>query len=267
MRQAEFALISGAQAHEQLMDVLSNNLANINTPGFKRDRVTFRTYLPHREWLHKTPPDRPGTRMTPWGEFPTPWGMAGNDVPHAGVDEIHVGYAQGTFRVTGNPLDVAIKGDGFFKIQTPGGILLSRNGRFTLDRGGKLVTHEGYTVLDETEKPIRLPGSVPGNIRVKTDGTFLKGNRPMGRLAIVVPENGTEGLSKIGDGLFQPNGKTRPVGEADVLEGGYEGSNVNGTFEMVRMIEAMRSFETHLKALRTLNELTRRTVNDISVIA
>ena len=89
----------------------------------------------------------------------------------------------------------------------------------------------------------------------------------MGRLAIVTPEDGTEGLSKSGDGLFQSKGKTRPVGEVDVLEGGYEGSNVNGTFEMVRMIEAMRSFETHLKALRTLNELTRRTVNDISVIA
>ncbi|MCL4462126.1 MAG: flagellar hook-basal body protein [Nitrospirae bacterium] len=267
MRQAEFSLVSGAQAQEQLMDVLTNNLANVNTPGFKRDRVTFRTYLPHREWLHKTPSDQPGVRMTPWGEFPTPWGMAGKDVPHAGVDAIHVGYAQGSFRTTGNPLDVAVNGPGFFRIQTPRGELLSRNGRFTLDRGGRLVTHEGYGVLGEDGKNIRLPESVPGTIRVKADGTLLKGTRVMGRLAVVMPENGTDHLSKIGDGLFLPDGKTRPVDKPDILAGGFESSNVNGTFEMVRMIEAMRSFETHLKALQTLNELTRRTVNDISVIA
>lgn len=89
----------------------------------------------------------------------------------------------------------------------------------------------------------------------------------MGRLAVVVPENGTEHLAKVGDGLFVANGKTRPADKPDVLAGGFESSNVSGTFEMVRMIEAMRSFETHLKALQTLNELTRRTVNDISVIA
>jgi flagellar basal body rod protein FlgG len=89
----------------------------------------------------------------------------------------------------------------------------------------------------------------------------------MGRLAVVVPENGTEHLAKVGDGLFMGDGKIAPVADPDVLAGGFESSNVNGTFEMVRMIEAMRSFETHLKALQTLNELTRRTVNDISVIA
>ncbi len=267
MRQAEFALVSGAQSQEQLVDVLTNNLANVNTPGFKKDRVTFRTYLPHHEWLHKSPPDRPGYNLTPWGEFPKPWGMAGQDVPHSGVDEIHVRYAQGSFRATGNPLDMAVNGEGFFRIQTPRGIFLSRNGRFTLDQGGQLVTHEGYSVLDDQGKKIRIRQASPGAIRVQEDGVIFKGASQVGRIGLVTPENGLKGLSKFGDGLFVPEGRLKPVPSPRILDGGYEGSNVNGTFEMVRMVEAMRSFETHLKALKTLNELTRRTVNDISVIA
>lgn len=267
VRQAEFALVSGAQAQEQLVDVLTNNLANVNTPGFKKDRVTFKTYLPHHEWLHKSPPDRPDFNMTPWGEFPKPWGMAGQDVPHSGVDEVHVGYAQGSFRSTGNPLDMAVNGEGFFRIQTPRGVFLSRNGRFTLDQGGQLVTHEGYSVLDDQGKKIRIRQVVPGQIRIREDGAIFKGDSPVARIGLVTSEGGLKGLSKIGDGLFVPAGRLKAAHSPRILSGGYEGSNVNGTFEMVRMVEAMRSFETHLKALRTLNELTRRTVNDISVIA
>ncbi len=267
MRQAEFSLVSGAQSQEQLMDVLTNNLANVDTPGFKKDRVTFRTYLPHREWLHKVPPDRPDYNLTPWGEFPKPWGMAGGDVPHAGVDGIHVRYEQGSFRATGNPLDLAINGDGFFQVSTSRANLLTRNGRFTIDGRGFLMTHEGYKVLDTFRRPIRLPQTVPGAIRVRGDGTLFKGEQVIGKIGIVVPTGGTKGLAKVGDGLFEANDSVRPVSVPQIMEGGYEGSNVNGTFEMVRMIEAMRSFETHLKALKTLNDLTRRTVNDISVIA
>lgn len=267
MRQAEFSLVSGAQSQEQLMDVLTNNLANVDTPGFKKDRLTFRTYLPHTEWLRKVPEDRPGFNQTPWGEFPKPWGIAGADVPHVGVDEIHVRYEQGSFRATGNPLDLAINGDGFFRVSTPRATLLTRNGRFTIDGGGFLVTHEGYKVLSATGRPIRIPQTLPGAIRVQSDGTIFKGNSAIGTVGLVTPTGGTEGLAKQGDGLFEAKDSVRPVLSPRIMDGGYEGSNVNGTYEMVRMIEAMRSFETHLKALKTLNDLTRRTVNDISVIA
>ncbi len=268
MRQGEFALVSGAQGQEQLMEVLTNNLANIDTPGFKKDRVTFQTYLPHKELLVKKPEDRPGIRMTPWGEFPDPWGMAGQDVPHSGVDRIHVRYSQGSIRQTGNPLDMAIHGDGFFHVSTPSGNLLTRNGRFTLDKDNMLVTHEGYRVLDDRENPIRIAQTGKAvTIRVKSDGTILSGNSPVARLGIVDPDDGVTTLSKIGDGLFVPAGKISRVSAPRVMGSGYETSNVNGTEEMVRMIQAMRAFQSHMHVMKAVNDLTARTVNDISIIA
>lgn len=266
MRRAEFALVSGAQGQEQMMDVLSNNLANVNTPGFKKDRMTFRTYLPHREYLHKTPPDRPEMRITPFGTFPRPWGMAGSDVPHAGVDRIYVRYEEGFFQGTGNPLDVAISGHGFLTVKSGGGTLLTRNGRLTLARDGTLTTSEGYPVLDVKGKNIRLPASSSEKIRIDREGKIFAGDKMVGQLGISRPAGGEDSLSKVGDGLFFSPEGIRPV-RARIKEGGLEGSNVQGTAEMVRMIQGMRTYQTDLQALHTLNELTDRTVNDMTVIA
>lgn len=267
MRQGEFALVSGAQGQEQLMEVLTNNLANVDTPGFKKDRVTFQTYMPHKELLVKKPETQPGTNLTPWGEFPDPWGMAGQDVPHSGVDRIHVRYSQGMIRQTGNPLDMAINGDGFFHVSTPKGAFLTRNGRFTMDATGGLVTHEGYPVLDQKGEPVKIPvGGKDMTIRVRADGSLFKGNQFVAKLGIYMPRDGVQSLSKIGEGLFQ-SGKIDPVAKPRVMDGGYETSNVNGTAEMVRMIQAMRAFQTHVQVMKAMNELTNRTVNDISIIA
>ncbi|MCL4485607.1 MAG: flagellar hook basal-body protein [Nitrospirae bacterium] len=266
MRRAEFALVSGAQGQEQMIDVLSNNLANVNTPGFRKDRVTFRTYLPHREYLHRTPPDRPGIRMTPFGTFPTPWGMAGSDVPHAGVDRIYVRYEEGEFQKTGNPLDVALSGKGFLTVRTPGGTLLTRNGHLTLDVHGHLVTHEGHQVLDATGKPILLSAESREKIHIDGAGKIYSGERQVAQLGISEPTTGEDSLVKVGDGLFYSPGGIRK-GEARVMAGGVEGSNVKGASEMVRMIEGMRTYQTDLQALHTLNDLTNRTVNDMTVIA
>ncbi len=266
MRRAEFALVSGAQGQEQMIDVLSNNLANVNTPGFRKDRVTFRTYLPHREYLHKAPPDRPGFRMTPFGTFPTPWGMAGSDVPHAGVDRIYVRYEEGEFQKTGNPLDVALSGKGFLAVQTAGGTFLTRDGHLTLDQEGRIMTHEGHPVLDDQGKIIRLPVEGREKIRIDSAGKIFAGEKLAGRLGIVEPVGGNDGLIKVGEGLFHsPSGFRQ--GEARVMAGGVEGSNVKGTSEMVRMIQGMRTYQTDIQALHTLNDLTNRTVNDMTVIA
>ena len=266
MRRAEFALVSGAQGQEQMMDVLSNNLANVNTPGFRKDRVTFRTYLPHREYLHKTPPDRPDMRITPFGTFPRPWGMAGSDVPHSGVDNIYVRYEEGEFQGTGNPLDVALSGKGFLTVQTRGGTLLTRNGRLTLSGDGTLTTHEGYPVLDTKGKVIRIPDKAQEKIRIDSQGKIMVGDKSIAQLGISEPVGGEGTMSKIGDGLFFASGGIER-GEAKVEEGGIEGSNVKGTVEMVRMIHGMRTYQTDLQALHTLNDLTNRTVNDMTVIA
>jgi flagellar basal-body rod protein FlgG len=265
MRRAEFALVSGAQGQEQMMDVLSNNLANVNTPGFRKDRVAFRTYLPHREYLHRTPSERPGFNLTPYGSFPTPWGMAGSDIPHSGVDRIYVRHDEGEFQSTGNPLDVALSGKGYLTVRTPEGTLLTRNGHLTVDGQGRLSTHEGYPVLGTDGKEIHLP---PGadNIRIDSAGKVFSGEKMAGQLAIGFPAKGLESLTKVGNGLFfSPGGLVR--GDAHVVAGGVEGSNVKGTSEMVRMIQGMRTYQTDLQALHTLNSLTSRTVNDMTIIA
>ena len=266
MRRAEFALVSGAQGQEKMIEVLSNNLANVNTPGFRKDRMTFRTYLPHREYLHKTPSDRPGFRMTPFGTFPTPWGMAGSDIPHAGVDRIYVRYEEGEFQGTGNPLDVALSGKGFLTVRTAGGTFLTRNGHLTLDQEGHLVTHEGHPVLDPSGKPILLPPASREKIRIDGFGKVYSGERMMGQIGIFEPAGGNDSLVKVGEGLFYSPGGLQK-GEARVNAGGVEGSNVKGTSEMVRMIQGMRTYQTDLQALHTLNDLTNRTVNDMTVIA
>ena len=265
MRRAEFALVSGAQGQEQMMDVLSNNLANVNTPGFRKDRVMFRSYLPHREYLHRTPPDRPGFNLTPYGTFPTPWGMAGSDIPHSGVDRIYVRYEEGEFQSTANPLDVALSGKGFLTVRTPGGTLLTRNGHLTVDSQGRLTTHEGHPLLGVDGKEIHLPSGVDP-IRIDSAGKIFSGEKMVGQLAISAPAGPLEHLTKVGDGLFfSPDGLAK--GEAVVKNGGVEGSNVKGTSEMVRMIQGMRTYQTDLQALHTLNDLTNRTVNDMTVIA
>jgi flagellar basal-body rod protein FlgG len=265
MRRAEFALVSGAQGQEQMMDVLSNNLANVNTPGFRKDRVTFRTYLPHREYLHRTPSERPGFNLTPYGTFPTPWGMAGSDIPHSGVDRIYVRYEEGEFQSTGNPLDVALSGQGFLTVKTSGGTLLTRGGHLTVDGQGRLATHEGYPLVGVDGKEIHLP---PGADRIRIDsaGKVFSGEKMVGQISISFPAGGLESLTKVGNGLFfSPDGLVK--GEAVVRDGGVEGSNVKGTSEMVRMIQGMRTYQTDLQALHTLNDLTNRTVNDMTVIA
>ncbi|EQD41967.1 flagellar basal-body rod protein FlgF, partial [mine drainage metagenome] len=119
---------------------------------------------------------------------------------------------------------------------------------------------------DDKGKPVRLPLAPLETIRVDRDGKIFSGSRLVATLAISAPKGGESSLAKLGDGLyFSPSG-LRPAA-AHVMEGGIETSNVQGTAEMVRMIEGMRTYQTDLQALHTLNDLTNRTVNDMTVIA
>ncbi len=266
MRRAEFALVSGAQGQEQMIDILSNNLANVNTPGFRKDRVMFRTYIPHREYLHKTPPEGLKVRTSPFGHFPTPWGMAGSDIPHSGVDRVYVRFEEGEFQGTGNPLDIGLSGDGFLSVKTAGGMFLTRDGHLTLDRSGRLVTQEGHPVLSKEGNEIVLPEGPREKIRIDSAGKIFMGEKNVAQLGILGPVGGDGRLVKVGEGLFYSPDGTRPA-VATVRRGGVEGSNVKSAAEMVRLIQGMRTYQTDLQALRTLNDLTSRTVNDMTVIA
>jgi Flagellar basal body rod protein len=160
---------------------------------------------------------------------------------------------------------VALSGQGFLTVKTSGGTLLTRGGHLTVDGQGRLATHEGYPLVGVDGKEIHLP---PGADRIRIDsaGKVFSGEKMVGQISISFPAGGLESLTKVGNGLFfSPDGLVK--GEAVVRDGGVEGSNVKGTSEMVRMIQGMRTYQTDLQALHTLNDLTNRTVNDMTVIA
>jgi flagellar basal-body rod protein FlgG len=215
------------------MEVLANNLANINTTGFKQDRVFVRMLK----------------------ESSTPAADGRSDL--TGVDtQKYIDLSAGTLRQTGNPFDLALSGEGFFAVDTPGGVRLTRNGNFSLSAEGTLVTAEGHPVLG-TAGQIRLPNMDrlrQDSIAVNTEGEVVCGKETLGQLRIMVAEN-PAALQKDHESLLFVNDgeRLRDVnpGAATVQQGFLEDSNVDGIEEMIAMIELSRAFETDQRMIQS----------------
>ncbi|MFN3421201.1 MAG: flagellar hook-basal body protein, partial [Armatimonadota bacterium] len=140
-------------------------------------------------------------------------------------------------RPTGNPLDVAIDGDGWFVIQTPQGVRYTRKGNFALSRDGTLVTSEGFPVLGENNQPIRIPANAAASLRIAETGEIFAGTQRLGRLRVV----SLQSVQPIGDGYYL--GVNPQPANARIAQGMLEGSNVQVVTELVRMLNALRSYE------------------------
>ena len=220
------------QLHRQ--DAIANNLANIDTTGYKRTRPSvFRSgaiALRHRPaGLHRL--------VTPPGAGP----------------EVYTDLRPGSYLVTGNPLDVALSGEGFFLVDGPGGPYLTRSGSFTKDAEGFLVTAEGEYVLGER-------GIIPlhgGKVDIAEDGTVYVDDLPVERILVVRPED-PAALEKVGHNRFRLQGGWQRAGmETLVLQGQLERANVNPIQEMVKMIEVTRAYETNQKTILVMDDLMR----------
>lgn len=244
---------AGLLAQEHKVDVLANNLANAATPGFKRMLATFRL----------DPPPAPGLEGVPAAALPpltTNVLMPGGMLQVTTVPDLRAGPMQ----PTGNPLDVAVDGDGFFVVQTAQGERYTRNGSFSLDAEGRLTNQTGELILGDGG-PIEVP---PGSLlAIATDGTVRADGNELGRLRLVQPANALAFSPDGGSGFTIAPGAEAPVAVPDgsrrVAPGFLEGSNTNPISDLVAMITAQRVFEAGQRVISTTDETLGKNINEI----
>jgi flagellar basal-body rod protein FlgG len=224
------------------LDVISNNLANVNTPGFKKDKMSFEGLLAG----NVNPPTVPqGTTADPVLQ----------------KENIYIDYASGPVSQSGNPLDLALEGDGFFAVTTPEGTAYTRQGNFRTSADGTLVTSDGYPVQGTGGTPISIKGS---HIEIDSKGAVMVDGTKAGTISVVdfdKPYN----LTKTGSALFVTADQqiTPQAGKAQVQQGHIEGSNVESISEMVQLIETNRYFEACSKVIKGFDDMAAKAANDL----
>ena len=245
---------SGALAYEKRLQIISNNIANANTVGYKMDQGSF-------EFID--PANLPASLATGASEMTTSptqnfWFQFNS----------YTDFSSGSLKNTGNDFDLALIGDGFFCIQKPDGVYYTRKGDFTLDAEGVLVTRNGHPVIGDGGE-IALDQA--GNSRkikafeVDQEGNVYVNGQQAGRLRIVTfPE--PDKLLKMGDTLFKPAEDSPPPQEATdarVSQGFVELSNVDVVKMMTEMIEVLRGYETYQKVIRSADETSAKSINEV----
>lgn len=242
-------------ANSKKMDVISNNLANVNTTGFKKDTVVFESFpslLTKRINDNKTP-------LNP---------TIGSMQLSSDVGEIFTYYTQGQVVKTDDTFDFALSDSntseqaspGFFTISIPGETkeYYTRDGSFLLNANNELVTKEGYHVMGENGVIILNPG----DFAVNTNGEIIQNNSIVDKLSIAQFSDATK-LRKYGDNLVENDGSDIVEFEGNVLQGYTEQSNVNVISEMVDMITVLRAYEANQKILQAQDGTLQKAVNEV----
>jgi flagellar basal-body rod protein FlgG len=226
-----YTAAAGMAAQERRLDAVSNDIANVNTSGYKKVRVGFRDLVYQN--------DGPSGVRTGAG---------------AAATELGRGSEQGALQQTGNPLDLAIQGDGYFQVRRADGQLaLTRNGSFDVDARGQVVNANGERLVP----PINVPRGIdPSTVQIAPDGTVAANGRTLGRIQLVtVPA--PNGLTPAGDNdylLSAASGAVRPAG-GTLLQGALEASNVDLADSMVDMMDAQRSYSMASKAIQMQDKM------------
>lgn len=220
-------------------DLLANNVANAETAGFKTEALML-----------EDQPERP--KVLRGGPRP---------VIHFVMDKgVARDFGQGALRQTGAPLDLAISGDGFFQVASPDGARFTRDGRFSTDAEGRLVTQTGDPVMTDGGAEIILDPS-KGPPRIGADGTVSQDALVIGRVGVYRFAD-LSALSKEGDGLFSNTSNLQPeqANDAKVVQGSVEGSNVQTILQMTRLIEVSRAYESTAKMMDNIGSLSSQSV-------
>jgi flagellar basal-body rod protein FlgF len=225
------------------LEMLANNLANVETGGFKADREFFSIY---------TGDDASIDPQT-------------GDVPTLPLVEKHwTDLTQGNLLNTANPFDLAIDGDGLFAIQTVNGKRYTRNGNFRVGSSGALTTADGSPVLAQGGGAIQIQPGIP--VEVLPDGTVQQAGQPVGQLEVSAFAPGA--LDKAGANYFVPlDGAKGTLAKGVVLQGKLEQSNVGAAESSVRLVAIMRQFEMLQKAINIGNELNRKAIEEVARVA
>lgn len=197
------------------MEIIAHNIANAATTGFRQQGLVFSEYI---EAVQN-----------------------GDSLSMAAARVKKTSLAQGILTQTGNPLDLAIEGNGYFQLETPNGVRLTRAGAFNVNATGDIVSADGHLVLDIDGAPINVP---PGeaDLTVAADGTLSLGDQLLGQLGIVEPEQGAD-LRREAGVLFQTDSALVASPDGLVLQGHLEGSNVDAISQLTRLIEVQRAYE------------------------
>lgn len=223
------------------MQTIANNLANVNTTGFKADRMMFVEHLVKSEG---------GERLI--------------DPKLAFVRDIatRVDFSEGPLEATGNELDVAIRGEGFFVVQTENGDeRFTRSGRFQLNADGELTTPEGNRILGEGNQPI-VVGPTDVDIEITPEGTISSRNGEIGQLRIVRFEN-LQNVDRESGGLINTDQQPLDAPDVRVVQGSLEGSNVSPVVELGKMIQLQRTFDAVRSFVSREDERQRSLVREL----
>ncbi|MEO1066702.1 MAG: flagellar basal-body rod protein FlgF [Pseudomonadota bacterium] len=241
MENAQLVSLSRLTALNRQMAIVANNVANMNTTGFKAEGLLFEEYLETDASAESF-------------EF------SDRDVHFVLDDRSTTDFAEGGLQTTGNQTDVAIKGEGFFTIQTAQGDRYTRNGAFTIDPNGQLVTHDGSAVLsdggtiqfspEDTDITITGDGTVSGNV-----------SGEVGRLQIVRFDN-PQALNRIGDNLFDGDDAIR-IETPRVSQFAIESSNVDPVLGITQMIEVQRAYQELANLMGQQNELREEAIQTL----
>lgn len=234
---------SGMRARMESLDMLSNNMANANTGGYKMDHEFYSLYVSAE--AADSPLDSPSPGTLPLIE--KPW----------------TDHAQGVLRQTGNSLDFALSGKGFFAVNGPKGPLYTRNGSFRLSAAGVLTTSDGYPVRTNDGKTVTTQSGAP--LEVTTDGTVRQDGQSLGQLDVVGFKDNAE-LNKQGANYFYKiDPKTATVAaSAEVRQGQVEDSNVGSAEAAVRLVSVMRQFEMLNKAMTIGSDMNKQAIEEVA---
>lgn len=223
------------------LNIIANNMANAGTVGFKRESVVFAEHIKAASG-----------------------GVSSNDTYHS-ISMGHLGghvthFDGGEMRLTRGDLDVALEGEGFFRVEAPGGERLTRAGNFLTNQDGIVVTHSGYPVLDEAGGQIQIPQDTKLLV-VSLDGTLSADGAELGRFGVVtaLPTD----LKRTGDNLWEATQGSVPVENVRILQGFLEGSNVQPVAEIARMIEVQRQYDAGQKIMDMEDERVKSVVSTL----
>jgi flagellar basal-body rod protein FlgF len=231
---------SGMRSRMESLDLLANNIANASTGGYKADREFYSLYAASQA-------DNDGSTMPV-------------------IERPYTDLSQGVLQPTGNSLDVALSGQGFFAVQGPSGPLFTRNGNFRLASDGKLISAEGYPVSGTGGAAISLPGTQP--IEISSDGTVTQGGKTVGQLQMA-DFTSAAGLSKQGNNYFRaadPAGLVALPPGTTVEQGKLEASNSGTAESAVRLISIMRQFEMLQKAATMGGDMDKQAIEQVAKV-
>ncbi len=236
-----YAVCAGLAAQTEALDVVGHNLANLATTGYRGEQTTFRSLMAGS-------------------------GVAGANYLNAAVNNFGVlsgsrlDLSSGSLTSTGNPLDAAIAGSGFFKVQSAQGVFYTRDGSFHVSGTGQLLTSEGNVVLGE-QGAITVPS---GDVTISSDGTISVNGNLVDKLQVAEFAPGTD-LTALGNATYTaPPGTAQPAADSQVRQGMIEGSNVSATQGVIQLIVAQRNTEMLGRAMGAIDgQLNQIAVQDL----